>query len=458
MSFTSNIEPYEAETLISASLQSAYNHGSPAGGSARSSALLYEAEKGFILRMLWPSLAFCQANEDDLYCGLPDALEPDGDVAGRGVLIAFVVAVATSFVAAGFVLFAEWHEYFGKPNQHRRMHHFRMFADTYLVSLSDTQAVTSLALLITTNFFLGCTITAYHYDLVCSLVLMSSAAHIGSLAVMHRYFDAKKHQSWQHFRSLTRVAMILASFILSYVLFRCRSEIFPSFRPLSNTNDANTTTSTGLVLPAVCFIDHPGYSNASSRQNFTASPSWSLNLTTPVSSNHSSLYGNSSSYGTSNISTPVTMPAFATFSSNDDLTSTGDMVALCFLFGAFILTALTSFILFLVKMDRTWHNWVAYSVRLICFVTTYVIAWYGFARFQQLQHWMKYSGWFGEDDGEESMASFGQLMPLVLLFLPVLALIEAFAERRPPPRTNDDDGGSTNSQHRLRSRDGKWVP
>jgi len=54
---------------------------------------------------------------------------------------------------------------------------------------------------------------------------------------------------------------------------------------------------------------------------------------------------------------------------------------------------------------------------------------YGFARFQQLQHWMNYSGWF-KDENEMEIDSFGQMMPLVLLALPFLALVEQLGGKR----------------------------
>jgi hypothetical protein len=48
-------------------------------------------------------------------------------------------------------------------------------------------------------------------------------------------------------------------------------------------------------------------------------------------------------------------------------------------------------------------------------------------QFFEFQNWMRKSGWFGNNDGEYSMDSFGQIVPLVLLTLPVLALLEAVA-------------------------------
>jgi hypothetical protein len=294
-----------------------------------------------------------------------------------------------------------------------------MFADSYLVSLSDTQAVTTLALLISAYFFVGCTISAYHYDLVCSLVLMSSAAYIGSMVVIHSYFDTK----W--WLILPRVAMIVVNFVLAFLLFSRRSAIFPSFRPLSNIKSMGSSSNTGLVLPATCFIDHPGVSNVSNPHNFTASLSWITNATSPTSFNASFVHGNSH---ISTSLTNATMPAFALFASNDDISSTFDLVVLSLLLVAFIITASTSTLLFFSNGKPSSRHKIAFFARCLSFLIAYAIAFYGLARFSQLWDWMNYdSGWFADGDGEKKIDSFGQLMPLVLLTLPILALIEQFA-------------------------------
>ncbi|KAF2105609.1 hypothetical protein BDV96DRAFT_608094 [Lophiotrema nucula] len=377
------------------------------------------------------SLSSCLAKHPDLLCGLPDAFESDGDVAGRGVLIAFIVAVVTSLVGAVLVLVTEGFEFYGDKGRRKWMFRARIFIDGYLVSLSDTQAITTLALLISAYFYLGCSITAYHYDLVCSLVLMSSAAFIGSMVVMHRYFDSR----W--WLGVLRGALIIACFGLAFQLFRRRSIIFPSYKPHSDIKNPKGGYNTGLVLPATCFIDHPGVTNTSSTHDFTASPTWIMNLTMSPSSNNSSVRRNATVVApTANAS----MTAFTTFTSNDDLSHGGDMVALGFLFAAFMITAITNCILLFLEEREAFHQWVAYPVRCGSFLASYIIALYALYRFLELQGWMLKSGWFVDDDGETSVESFGQLMPLILLALPILALAEQYAAEKPTTQRNKDAG------------------
>jgi hypothetical protein len=307
------------------------------------------------------------------------------------------------------------------------------------VSLSDTQAVTTLALLISAYYFVGCTISAYHYDLVCTLVLMSSAAYIGSMIAIHMYFDT----TW--WLILFRAAMIVVNFVLAFRLFRRRSAIFPSSIPLSNIKSINRSFNTGLVLPATCFIDHPGVSNASNLHNFTASLSWTTNTTSPTSFNISSIHGN---YNNSAPLTNATMPNFTLFASDDDTRSIGDQVALGLLSLAFILGALSSLFLFLSKRnqnpsgrstvpatarsERQNHSppgrqKFAFVLRCVSFIIANGVAFYGFVCFYKLWNWMNESRWFADGDDEKNVKSFGQLMPVLLLLLPILALMEQCA-------------------------------
>lgn len=63
-----------------------------------------------------------------------------------------------------------------------------MLLDGLLVGLSDTQAVTGLALLVITLYNSICSLSAYHYDLICILVLMSLIVHFCTITIISHYF------------------------------------------------------------------------------------------------------------------------------------------------------------------------------------------------------------------------------------------------------------------------------
>lgn len=298
-----------------------------------------------------------------------------------------------------------------------------------MVSLGDTQIATSLALLMTANFAVGCDISTYHYNLVCKLVLISSAAHIGSMAFVHQYFSRSKTLG------CIRIGLIALSLIFAWVLLgrRASSDIFPLTGSDSSVRNANEQINTGLVLPASCFIDHPGVSGTTSYGNFTALQYWSTNFTATVSANSSTAFGsvnNSTSFGNG-----TSMSHFQRFSSNDVIntgfTGSGDVKAYIAVTIALALTVSAS------AIHHHWkdHHWIAWGMRVVSFFAVYGVFLYGCFSFWALKKWMSKSKWFDEkDDGENTIHSFGQLMPVVLLILPLLALAETKWSKSPSIR------------------------
>ncbi|XTI89811.1 hypothetical protein V2W45_603811 [Cenococcum geophilum] len=68
--------------------------------------------------------------------------------------------------------------------------------DTTLHSLSDTQLVASIGLLFAT-LYQSCDISAYHYNLVCCMLLMSMATHIFAFVKIPHLFKrtSSRHSS-----------------------------------------------------------------------------------------------------------------------------------------------------------------------------------------------------------------------------------------------------------------------
>ncbi|KAF2794539.1 hypothetical protein K505DRAFT_360974 [Melanomma pulvis-pyrius CBS 109.77] len=387
----------------------------------------------------------CVPHGGDKYCWLPEEFEGDGDIAGPGVLFAFVVGAAISLISALVVLIFEGIERFRR--EHPGAHAARDFFDSLVVGFSDTQLITSLALLASTYFRLGCKISAYHYDLVCNLVLISSAAHIGPVAVMHRYYDRFKGLG------ILRFCLILPSFVLTWILIAKRndSNIFPTYKPNSTPGGNNTA----LVLHAACLIDHPGAKQAHDFHNFTASiywTTWFTNTTISVPSNSSSQFTNST------ILTNRTIPAYSNFSSDDTLKDPGDMTAFGFLTGAFVLTSLLSVAQKYVHKTNLEQKTLdaihraAVILKTAALITCFGIAIWSYTRFQTLHSWMQKSDWLRDDDAERSPDSFGQLVPLVLLALPFLTIFEQLVAQSPDKDSDQEknDNEST-SNMRLRS-------
>ena len=138
--------------------------------------------------------------------------------------------------------------------------------ETLLQTFSDQQLVAGFSILVATSFA-ACDISAYHYNLVCTMVLMSLVTHINTLVNIPNFIC----KGW--IVGTYRILAIVAMVILSAILFSARNtSTFPvSAGPLS-------------VLPAVCFEARNGttdlgfgdafdYLNSSmTHQNFVSSP------------------------------------------------------------------------------------------------------------------------------------------------------------------------------------------
>lgn len=109
--------------------------------------------------------------------------------------------------------------------------------DTLLHGLSDSQITAGLALLITTSYHASC-ISAYHYNGVCYLMLMSLTTHVLAFVNIPE-FGAKNHT-----HGAVRMLGIIATLFLTWELFFARGakDDFP-VGPVSLA-----------VIPSACFV------------------------------------------------------------------------------------------------------------------------------------------------------------------------------------------------------------
>jgi hypothetical protein len=249
--------------------------------------------------------------------------------------------------------------------------HWRRLFDGILVGLSDTQIITALALTIVTEFLTSCKVSAYHYNVVCELVLMSTMVHICSMTTIEHYFYNKLLAS-------VRILFIIANFILGLLLFvrRAASDNFPTDIP-SNKDKTNMTS---LVIPAVCSM------------------------------------GN-------NTSTPLP---------NDSSNSHRGIVSYVLVFAFFIAAAsLSMFHTHRFNNDKPfsakkWTFWARGAMSVMALGVSILFM----VHLNRLRVWMRSSGWFVvEDNGEYAWESFGQLVPMILLILPVLQFVESVASK-----------------------------
>ena len=115
-----------------------------------------------------------------------------------------------------------------------------------ILSFSDQQIVTGLSLVIATRWYMGCTISAYHYDIVCNLVLMSVVTHLCSITFITPYFQ-------RSVLGIARVFLILFTISMASVMLAKRSNTsFPTGKP--NYAPTDRTRIPYLISPAACFM------------------------------------------------------------------------------------------------------------------------------------------------------------------------------------------------------------
>lgn len=118
-----------------------------------------------------------------------------------------------------------------------------------ILSCSDQQVFTSGAYALSLRYAQGCKISAYHYNVVANMMLISCATHLMSLTVVSQY--------WKHkLLAILRIVLVTALYIVTALLLSNQNaglELqWPTATPMKNE------TETLLVLPAACFQSKGG--------------------------------------------------------------------------------------------------------------------------------------------------------------------------------------------------------
>jgi hypothetical protein len=104
-----------------------------------------------------------------------------------------------------------------------------------LHAVSDQQLLSGISLLFAANL-LACTISAYHYNLICTMLLLSLVTHLNALVSIPDFFHKNR----------VMAAFRLVGFVVQIAL----SNIFLSAR---NSTQFPYTASSLAILPAACF-------------------------------------------------------------------------------------------------------------------------------------------------------------------------------------------------------------
>lgn len=116
--------------------------------------------------------------------------------------------------------------------------------ETLVLSCSDQQVFTGAAYALTLRYWNGCSVSAYHYNIVANMMLLTCATHLMSVTIVRNY--------WQYpWLGIVRVICVTGVFIFTGVLMVNQNAVqdtrFPTEVPQANE------TSSLMFMPAACF-------------------------------------------------------------------------------------------------------------------------------------------------------------------------------------------------------------
>ncbi|KAI0484052.1 hypothetical protein GGR56DRAFT_7099 [Xylariaceae sp. FL0804] len=178
------------------------------------------------------------------------------DIAGVGILGVFVAV--TSFALAAAILDIFWQalkifgykttlteaEKLARKQAGRRKGSFSEILEALVLACSDQQVFTGAAYALTLRYAQGCLVSAYHYNIVANMLLLTCATHLMSVTIVRNYWE----YPWLAF---IRIVCITGVFIVTGLLFTNQNAgqqlKFPTgVPPLDETESL-------LFLPAACF-------------------------------------------------------------------------------------------------------------------------------------------------------------------------------------------------------------
>ncbi|KAK3312381.1 hypothetical protein B0H66DRAFT_633087 [Apodospora peruviana] len=178
-------------------------------------------------------------------------LPTNPDIAGIGVVSSFMAT--TSFALLLSIISVAWligkrcwtrHEHDHTEKKQKQRIRLSEFCEELVLSCSDTQIFTGGAYAWTLRYFTGCSITAYHYDIVANLMLLTCATHLMSITIVRNY--------WKYpWLGILRTFICTGVFIVTGILLANQNSsgdlTFPGETPSFDK------TNSPILMPAACF-------------------------------------------------------------------------------------------------------------------------------------------------------------------------------------------------------------
>ncbi|KAF7535815.1 hypothetical protein G7054_g5067 [Neopestalotiopsis clavispora] len=181
-------------------------------------------------------------------------VETDPDIAGIGVLgvfvgvTAFAMLISIADVLRQLQKTMKWKRM--KPEERARLPPKKRtltdILEALLQSCSDQQIFTGAAYALTLRYWRGCSISAYHYNIVANLMLLTCATHLMSVTIIRNYWKFP-------LLALARVLCVSGVFILTGVLMSNQNAQSDAPFPTGVPSEDTIENGSAMYLPAACF-------------------------------------------------------------------------------------------------------------------------------------------------------------------------------------------------------------
>ncbi|ETS80884.1 hypothetical protein PFICI_08413 [Pestalotiopsis fici W106-1] len=175
-------------------------------------------------------------------------VEPDPDIAGIGILGVFVGVTAFAMLISIADVLRQIQKTFKwkrmSPKEYKRT--LTDIFEALLQSCSDQQIFTGAAYALTLRYWRGCSITAYHYNIVANLMLLTCATHLMSVTIIRNYWKFP-------LLALARVLCVSGVFVLTGVLMSNQNAQSSAPFPTGVPSEDTIENGSAMYLAAACF-------------------------------------------------------------------------------------------------------------------------------------------------------------------------------------------------------------
>ncbi|KAF2798838.1 hypothetical protein K505DRAFT_371395 [Melanomma pulvis-pyrius CBS 109.77] len=321
-------------------------------------------------------------------------LTPNLDITGSAIVKTFIASTCTALILSACLIIdkIKYHFYHKRRSANSKAEsRFWIKAvhtiESLLQAISDQQIVAGVALVLAINAQ-ACTISAYHYNLVCSMLLLSGITHLNTLINIPDFVYKGK------LVAANRLLAIAFQLVLSGIILSSR-----------NTKSFPSKPSALGVLPAACF------------ENMNALDSLGLQDFVDLAANVTGAATN-----TTQNATQIWDNIQAATSARSGL---GEYITLI-IFAIFALLFLVLEFLEAMFFPDTYLHWLSVALSITSEIASAVISFLTISRYFSLRDGMEVEAWF--DNAGQDKWTYSQIVPMLLLASGSITLIKAVTE------------------------------